>query len=57
MGNLTGLLTGAIQQWANNLKISDNEGNIEKDGTVAGRENAAWLIVRYITAAAQGLLL
>lgn len=38
MGNLTGLLTGAILQWANNFKISDNERNIKKDSTEAGIE-------------------
>lgn len=35
MGSLTERLTVAIPQWANNLKISDNEGNIKLVCTVA----------------------
>lgn len=35
IGNLTELLTVVIPQWSNNFKISDNEGNIKKDCTVA----------------------
>lgn len=35
MESLTEQLTVAIPQWANNLKISDHEGNIKPDCSAA----------------------